>query len=350
MINEALSRPALAFPARAAGLFFILKKMKFTDGLGKKKSNFAINNHKTMAAKYINPFTDFGFKKIFGEEASKPLLIDFLNALLPEEGKITELTFKNTEQLGDSRIERKAIFDIYCENERGEKFIVEMQKTKQDSFKERSLYYSTFPIREQAEAGQVWNYGLKGIYCIGLLDFVFDDYYFGEEEDEGLHIIELKNQRGKVFYNKLAFIYLELPNFKKEENQLVTRLDKWFYFIKHLKDLQAIPAMLKEEVFVQAFAKAEIAALGAKEFDAYEMSMKAIREHASTMDYAKKEGKIEGKMETAMNMIREGDTAEKIIRCTGLTKEQIEKLRNELSSNGGFKSQMQLLGLGLLIG
>jgi len=104
-----------------------------------------------MKAKYINPFTDFGFKKIFGEEASKPLLIDFLNALLPQPDKIVDLNFKNNGQLDQTDLDRKAIYDIYCENEKGEKFIVELQKAKQNYFKERTIYYSTFPIREQAE-------------------------------------------------------------------------------------------------------------------------------------------------------------------------------------------------------
>ncbi len=66
-----------------------------------------------MKAKYINLFTDFGFKKIFGEEASKPLLLDFLNALLPQQNKIIDLSFKNTEQLGQTDADRKAIYDIY---------------------------------------------------------------------------------------------------------------------------------------------------------------------------------------------------------------------------------------------
>ena len=83
-----------------------------------------------MKAKYVNPFTDFGFKKIFGEEASKPLLIDFLNALLPENDQIVDLTFKNNEQLAQTDLDRKEIYDIYCENEKGEKFIVELQKAK----------------------------------------------------------------------------------------------------------------------------------------------------------------------------------------------------------------------------
>jgi predicted transposase/invertase (TIGR01784 family) len=100
-----------------------------------------------MKARYINPYTDFGFKKIFGEEASKPLLIDFLNALLPEKNKIVDLTFKNTEQLGGTEIDRKAIYDIYCENDKGEKFIVELQKAKQNYFKERTIYYPRIHIR-----------------------------------------------------------------------------------------------------------------------------------------------------------------------------------------------------------
>ena len=122
-----------------------------------------------MNAKYVNPFTDFGFKKIFGEEASKPLLIDFLNALLPLTNKIIDLTFKNTEQFGQTYLDRKAIYDIYCENENGEKFIVELQKAKQNYFIERSIFYSTFPIREQGEKGN-WNYNLKAVYCIGIFN------------------------------------------------------------------------------------------------------------------------------------------------------------------------------------
>src|SRR3989339_1777886 len=99
---------------------------------------------------YVNPFTDFGFKKLFGEEVNKDLLIDFLNNLLLGEQQIKDLTYLKNEHLSSSDTERKAIFDLYCENERGEKFIVELQKAKQNFFKDRSVYYSTFPIQEQA--------------------------------------------------------------------------------------------------------------------------------------------------------------------------------------------------------
>jgi predicted transposase/invertase (TIGR01784 family) len=125
--------------------------------------------------KYIDPFTDFGFKKLFGEECNKDLLLDFLNELLhKEEGKIVSLSYLKTERLGISEASRKAVFDLYCENERGEKFIVELQKTKQEYFKDRTLYYSTFAITEQAIHGE-WNFNLKEVYVVAILDFVFEE-------------------------------------------------------------------------------------------------------------------------------------------------------------------------------
>jgi len=289
--------------------------------------------NETMKAKYVNPFTDFGFKKIFGEEASKPLLIDFLNALLPETDKIIDLTFKNSEQLGQTDFDRKAIYDIYCENEKGEKFIVELQKAKQNYFKERTIYYSTFPIREQAEKGE-WNYNLKAVYCIGILDFTFDDYETEPEKSEVVHTIKLKNQHGKIFYDKLTFIYLEMPNFKLTEMQLATRLDKWLYFIKNLEDFQTIPSIIADEVFTQAFEKAEIAKFGQDELANYEYSLKTFRDNKAVYDYAVDtafdegmlKGLLEGKLEIAKSLKKLGVPTETIVEATGLAREEIEKL------------------------
>jgi len=278
-----------------------------------------------MKAKYINPFTDFGFKKIFGEEASKPLLIDFLNALLPQQNKIVDLSFKNTEQLGHSEADRKAIYDIYCENESGEKFIVELQKAKQNYFKERTIYYSTFPIREQAEKGE-WNYNLKAVYCVGILDFTFDDYKNEPEKSEVVHTIKLKNQNGKTFYDKLTYIYLEMPNFKQVENELKSRLDKWLYFIKHLEDFQTIPSIFIDTIFTQAFEKAELAKFDQSELDRYENSLKSYRDLKGVIDTAFDEGKMEGKIEVAKSLKQNGISIDIIAVTTGLTKEEIENL------------------------
>ncbi len=278
-----------------------------------------------MKAKYINPFTDFGFKKIFGEEASKPLLLDFLNALLPQQNKIIDLNFKNTEQLGESEADRKAIYDIYCETTSGEKFIVELQKAKQNYFKERTIYYSTFPIREQAEKGE-WNYNLKAVYCVGILDFTFDDYENEPEKSEVVHTIKLKNQNGKTFYDKLTYIYLEMPNFKKREADLKTRLDKWLYFIKHLEDFQTIPAIFKDEIFTQAFEKAELAKFDQTELDNYENSLKTYRDLKGVIDTAFDEGKLEGKLEVARLAKQMKLSVTDIIKLTGLTESEIDKL------------------------
>ena len=286
-----------------------------------------------MKAKYINPFTDFGFKKIFGEEASKPLLLDFLNALLPPQNKIIGLTFKNTEQLGQTETDRKAIYDIYCENENGEKFIVELQKAKQNYFRERTIYYSTFPIREQAEKGD-WNYNLKAVYCVGILDFTFDDYENEPEKSEVVHTIKLKNQNGKTFYEKLTYIYLEMPNFNQAETELKTRLDKWLYFIKHLEDFQTIPAIFIDDVFTQAFEKAELARYGEAELERYEMNLKIYRDYKNTVDTAYEEGKLKGilegilkgKLEIAKALKDNGVPTEIISKTTGISEGEINKL------------------------
>ncbi len=128
-----------------------------------------------LTEKYINPFIDYGFKKLFGEEPNKDLLIDFLNELLQDDrGRIVDLTCLKSEQFGSTAVDRKAIYDLYCENEKGEKFIVELQKSKQQFFKDRALYYSTFPIREQARRGDR-DYRLRAVYTVAGLDFVFDE-------------------------------------------------------------------------------------------------------------------------------------------------------------------------------
>jgi predicted transposase/invertase (TIGR01784 family) len=162
-------------------------------------------------SKYINPYTDFGFKKLFGEEANKDLLIDFLNQLLPAHHQIAELSFRNSENLGEMLHERKAIFDIHCQSITGERFIVEMQKAKINFFKDRSLFYSTFPIREQAQKGD-WDFRLTPIYMIAVLDFQYDEK---EERQKFLRSVNLKDQDGDVFYDKLNFKFIQMPLFKK---------------------------------------------------------------------------------------------------------------------------------------
>jgi predicted transposase/invertase (TIGR01784 family) len=281
-----------------------------------------------IEGKYINPFTDFGFKKLFGEEISKDLLINFLNQLLPSEHKITELKFKQPENLGSTEIDRKAIFDIYCENENGEKFIVELQKAKQNFFKDRMVYYSTFPIQEQAKKGD-WDYKLTAIYCIGILDFIFDDEK--EQKDKYLHYVALTEQETKkVFFNKLHYIYLEMPKFNKSENELITEIDKWSYFIKNLQNLDHIPAKLQNEIFIKAFEIAEIAKFDRKQLEEYEQSLKYYRDIKNVVDTSFVEGIEEGRKEEKYDVVKngkkEGLSIDILIKLTGLSKEEIENL------------------------
>jgi predicted transposase/invertase (TIGR01784 family) len=240
--------------------------------------------------KYISLLTDFGFKRVFGTEPNKALLIDFLNTLLPAHHRIQDLSFKNNENLGQTPIDRKAIFDIYCQAASGERFIVEIQKAKQNFFKDRSIYYSTFPIQEQALKGE-WNYELTTVYTVGVLDFIFDDH---KNEDTLLHIVELKNQHCEVFYEKLKFIYIELPKFTKTLDELETHFDKWLFLLKHLAELNDRPSPLQEPVFTELFEVAEIANFSQTEQDIYQDSLKYYRDWYSIAETARQEGRQVG--------------------------------------------------------
>jgi predicted transposase/invertase (TIGR01784 family) len=299
--------------------------------------------------RYINPFTDFGFKKLFGSEPNKDLLLDFLNELLrEEEGRIVDLNYLKLEQIGLTNHDRSAVFDIYCENEKGEKFIVEMQNNKQVFFKDRSIFYSTFPIQQQAPKG-IWNFELQRVYMVGILNFPFvedDEYPNRYRQDAQL----LDKETYKIFYDKLKYIYLYMPNFKKEVDELETKFDKWLYVIKNLYKLDRMPGNMTEYVFEKLFETAEIAKLTHKEYMYYEDSLKVLRDNKNTLDYAKLEGREEGlkegieqgieqgmekgatnaKEEIAMMMLKDGDGIEKITRLTGVTTDRLIMLKSTI--------------------
>jgi len=279
-----------------------------------------------LKAKYINPYTDFGFKKLFGEEANKDLLIDFLNQLLPDIHKIVNLTFKSPEQMGDIKSDRKAIFDIHCENEKRDRFIVEMQKAKLKFFKDRAVFYTTFPIKEQAEKGD-WDFKLNPVYCVAILDFTFDDE---REQIDYMSHVQLKDQYCQTFFNKLKYIFIEMPRFTKQEYELENHFDKWLYFLKHLEDFENIPGILKEDLFLKAFEVAEIANFDKRQMAEYEESLKHYRDLKGVIDTSFEEGEklgIEkGRKEMARKLKKKGIDIEIISETSGLSKEEIEKL------------------------
>lgn len=284
--------------------------------------------------RYINPYTDFGFKMLFGTEMNKELLISFINSLLSGKEVIRDLTYLNTEHLGTSEADRRAVFDVYCENERGEKILIEMQRGEQQFFKDRSLYYATFPIREQGEKGE-WDYRLKAVYVIGILNFKFDS----EDDNYFHHEVQLMDVCTKqVFYDKLTFIYLEMPKFNKSEDELVTMFDKWLFVLRNLSRLMARPAALQDRIFTRLFEAAEIAKFTKEQYEAYEESLKVYRDWQNTIVTAEQkgmakgmaEGIAKGRMEqniaNARSMKLAGLDYEIISQVTGLSKDEIDKL------------------------
>ena len=242
--------------------------------------------------RYINPYTDFGFKKLFGTEMNKDLLISFLNALFHGHEEISDVTYLPTEQMA-AYGERRAIFDVYCENAAGEKFIVEMQKTEQDYFKDRSVFYASFPIQQQGRRGSDWDFCLKGVYTVGILNFVFPDHEYSSECFH--HEVKLMDVDDKhVFFDKLTFIYLEMPKFNKNEGELETMFDKWLFVLRNLSRLLDRPAALQEKVFVKLFEQAEIARFNPAEVREYEDSVKIYRDLQNSMRTAHRKGKEEG--------------------------------------------------------
>ena len=282
--------------------------------------------------RYISLLTDFGFKRIFGTNPNKDLLIDFLNSLFDGEQVVRDVTFLNSEHVGDVRADRKAIFDVYCENEKGEKFIVEMQNASQKYFKDRSLYYATFPIREQAQKGEVWNYELKHVYVVALLNYDMTDSAFAQDtinHDIGL----LDKQTHKVFNDKLTFKYVEIAKFNKSIEELKTNYDKWIYVLQNLSRLDRQPKYLQTAVFSRLFNQAEIARFSKTELREYEDSLKAYRDMKNSLDNAEEKGRAEGRaegkkdkaVEIAKKLLDMDMPIDAIMKATGLSQEEITK-------------------------
>lgn len=293
--------------------------------------------------KYINPFTDFGFKKLFGSAFNKELLIDFLNQVLAEREQIHDLTYLNTETQGRTSSDRKVVFDLHCENDRGDRFIIELQNIGQLFFRDRSIYYASLPLQEQAPRGGNWDYCLKAVYTIGILNFVLPDLQGPRYKRE----IRLMDQAThEIFYDKLTFIYLEMPNFQKKEDELESHFDKWMYVLKNLPRLQDRPKALQEKIFERLFSAAEIAKLTPSEMKTYDESLKTLWDNHNTLEAIKQEGLEKGLQQgleqgleqgllegahlkavaIAKEMKKDGLPISQIIRFTGLSQKEIEGL------------------------
>ena len=276
--------------------------------------------------RFINPFTDFGFKYLFGREVSKDILIEFLNDLLQGERVITELRFLNNEQEPEQKELRKVIYDIYCETDTGEYIIVEMQNRRQEHFKERGLFYQSQAIVRQGIKG-TWDFKLDAVYGVFFANFFLD----GKENGKLRRDVALADlETGEIFCDKLRQIYIELPYFIKDEDECETDFERWIYVLKNMEILERMPFKSRKAVFDRLEKMASKANMTEQERWQYEEEWKNANDYYNTLDYAKKEAQAEGRAEERLRQAKGFKDLEfpieSIAQVTGLSIEEIEKL------------------------
>ena len=287
-----------------------------------------------IKAKYINLMVDWSFKRVFGTEVNKDILIEFLKVVFPQFA-ITDITYIPTEQLGIMEDDRKAIFDVLCATEDGKTFLVEMQRGAQKHFFERALYYTSFPImkqgkkaiaKEEEKGKDPWDFSLDGVFFLGILDF---EYEQDEMTEHRYQLLETKTL--KQMTDKLEFVFVEVAKFDKREDELETDLDKWLYLLKNMSTLLERPAALRDRVFGRLFDVAEYARLDDNERKNYVNAMNTARDTYNQIAYALKKGHKEGReegreekaYEIARKMIAKGLDVDTIADLTGLTMDEI---------------------------
>ena len=308
--------------------------------------------------KFINPFTDFGFKRIFGQEMSKDLLIDFLNSLLQGERRILSITFMDKEQPRTQKDGRTLIYDIYCETDSGESIIVEMQNRAQISFIDRMLYYSAQAICRQGERGQQWMYDIKAVYAIAFMNFRMDNL---SKLRTDVTLADMET--GRQISNKLRMIFLQLPLFdKRHPDECETNFERWIYVLNNMEVLNRMPYTAKSAVFKKLEDITSLANMSREEQMRYDHALKVYRDNLmfeqEYKDGLKKaleegkekgreegrlegreegrlegreegrlEGKEEGRIEVAKEMIRSGMQVDLVAKITGLTVEAVRGLK-----------------------
>lgn len=286
---------------------------------------------------YIDPFVDWSFKRLFASEESKPVLIGLLNHLFKGRKYITSIEYKQNEHHGENAEEGGAVFDVYCTDADGSNFIIEIQRGYQENFKERTLFYASRAISEQAPKGgrKDWAYNLNEVYVIAFLeDFRLPD---GIRSEYVQDICLANRHTGKIFYDKLGFIYIEIINFVKKPKDLDTDLDKWVYALKHLTEFKTRPDYLSGPEFDQLFNLAKYANLTKEERVMYNASLKRKWDNKNVMDYAVKTAEQRGREEErakaerekeqmARQMLSENEPLDKIARYTKLSIDEIKAL------------------------
>ena len=281
--------------------------------------------------KFINPFTDWGFKHIFGRDISKDLLIDFLNGLFAGKMRITNLNFCNTEQIPETNDDRNVVFDLFCTTDDGEKIIVEMQNRPQTYFIDRAVFYTSRAISNQGSVGE-WDYHLTPVITVCFMNFVA----FGKEKGGSLgrkkeydapfrvDMILADEKTGKRLSDKMHFSFLQLPVFQKEEDECENDFERWIYILNNMETFQRMPFLAQNAVFRKLAEISDISALSKEEHRKYDESIKRYRDTMAVINYAVKEERAK----LVSNMFKSGMSIANIAACTGLTEEELAQLIN----------------------
>ena len=298
---------------------------------------------------FADPKNDFAFKKIFGNENHKEILISFLNSILDfkDNQTIVDVTLKNPYQLPDIKELKETILDIKAKNKDGEEFIIEMQKKDLGDFAKRSLYYTSKAYIQQLPKGKQDNKKidfnqLKKVYYIAIVNFIiFDNINYISR-----HLI-INQETTKQDLKDFEFTFIELPKFNKELNEINSIADKWIYFIKNANNLTMIPKEFQETPFKTAFDIATQITWSQDELEVYDYVMMKEMEEVSALNTATKKGFNKGikegikkglkkgkrigaqqkAIEIAKNMLKDNLPLEVIEKYSGLTIEEIKKLR-----------------------
>jgi predicted transposase/invertase (TIGR01784 family) len=280
--------------------------------------------------RFFNPFEDVAFKKLFGQESNKDILIDFLNDLLQGEKHIENLTFLDKEQLAKTLKERRFIYDVYCVSDEGEKFIVEMQNISQDHFVNRSLYYVARAVCNQACRGHEWDYQLKPVYGIFFMNFKQDQLPKKVLTDVGLY----ERQSDKPISDKVRLFYLQLPYSKEKEAECETNLDCWFYILRNMETMKEMPFKDRKKIFSKVELIAELAAMSIEDQEKHWEAADVLRTNINAITYHERKGiekgiaigEEKGNIKTAKKMKEKGYDLKSIHEITGLSVEQIQNL------------------------
>ncbi len=283
--------------------------------------------------KFVDVTNDIAFRKIFGNENKKVVLISFLNAVLelPSGKKVVDVTIVNPYQLPNLSGGKSTIVDVKAQDQSGNIFIVEMQIAEAESFSKRVLYYTSQSYTSQIERGDEYE-KLNPTFFIGILDFKIGTgtNYFSRHK-------VLNVETGEHILRDVEFNFIELPKFMKTEVELKSIIEQWIYFLKNAEDLEVIPENIKDKGLKTAFEEADKHNWSKLELEEYNKIFIREGDEKSRLRLAerkgeekgKAKGKIEGKIEVAKNAILQGLENEIIAKLTGLTTEKIEKLRNE---------------------